>query len=301
MKFKIAFVLFVFFMLLPVGTACFNIEIAKASYFPKETFQAEITGTFAKKLDYLNLFLYKNQTELLAPFFLEQLASNKYFVYFDLPESYGAHSFAVKDVLCIENETLISKDVEKTFVIKRPIYLAYSWLSGQVANWQDLSIEENALTLLALAYDSNLAANGKTALLEKRNEEEDCWPLTCRVKATALASLAISPDERAKNWLLLSQNSVGLGLWTLIINSTKDATCALKINNQEEDISAVEGVNSYDISLPDDETITVTLNCTDVSAKITRTYLGAVDEFPLKTEGNLLQAPLSNDKCWGSG
>ncbi len=306
MKFKVALValvILIFFMLLPIGEACFQVEISKSSYFPKETFQAEITGSFAKKLTQDNLFLYKNKTELFVPFSLEQLASNKYFVYFDLPESYDAHSFAVKDVLCIENETLISKNVAQSFMIKKPIYFAYSWLSSQVGNWQNLSIEENALALLALKYKDTAA--GKTALLEKRNKEKDCWPLTCDVKSTALASIAVSPDATAKNWLLLSQNSVTLSsgdviTWNLMINSTKNTTCMLKINNKEREISVVEGITSFDIELPDDETIIITLNCTDIGAEVISTYLGIVNKFPLKKEDNLLKITLSNEKCWGS-
>ena len=298
MKFKVALVILIFFMLLPIGKACFQVEIARSSYFPKETFQAEITGSFAKKLTQDNLFLYKNKTELFVPFSLEQLASNKYFVYFDLPESYGAHSFAVKDVLCIENETLISKNVAQNFMIKKPIYFAYSLLSSQVGNWQNLSIEENALALLALKYKDTAA--GKTALLEKRNKEKDCWPLACDIKSTALASIAISPDATAKNWLLLSQNSISLGLWNLMINSTKNETCMLKINNKEREISIVEGITSFDIDLPDDETITITLNCTDIGAEVINTYLGIINKFPLKKEDNLLKITLSNEKCWGS-
>jgi len=302
MKFKFVlitlFVSFLLFMLLPLGMACFQVEIARSSYFPKETFQAEITGSFAKKLTQDNLFLYKNKTELFVPFSLEQLASNKYFVYFDLPESYDAHSFAVKDVLCTENETLISKNVAQNFMIKKPIYFAYSWLSSQVGNWQNLSIEENALALLALKYKDTAA--GKTALLEKRNKEKDCWPLTCDVKSTALASIAISPDETAKNWLLLSQNSITLGLWNLMINSTKNETCMLKVNNKEREIGIVEGITSFDIDLPDDETIIITLNCTDIGAEVINTYLGIINKFPLKKEDNLLKITLSNEKCWGS-
>lgn len=304
MKFKFVlvtlFVSFLLFMLLPLGMACFQVEIAKASYFPKETFQAEITGSFARKIDDSNIFLYRNKTELLVPFSIEQLATNKYFVYFDLPESYGIHSFAVKDVWCIENETLMSKDVTQSFTIKKPIYLAYSSLANKVGDWQNLTAEENALVLLALAYDNRIAAAGKTALLGKRNEGEDCWPLTCTVKETALASIAILPDERAKNWFLLSQNSVSLGLWNLIVNSTKDATCRLKINNEEKDINVIAGITPIDINLPDEKEIILTLNCTDVSAKVTRTYVGMVNEFPFAKEGNLLKTTLSNEKCWGS-
>ena len=142
------FILLLF--ILPLASAeCISSQIAKSAYYPGETFQAEITGNFTSPPTYSNIFFYKGSEEINIPFYLEKLASNKYFVYADLPKSYGEHKFIIKDILCKEEGVIKAGIVNESFIMQKPIYLAYSWLIKQTENWDILSEEENSLALLA--------------------------------------------------------------------------------------------------------------------------------------------------------
>src|SRR3989338_9417705 len=71
---------------------------------------------------------------------------------------------------------------------------AYNWLSSGIkGKWADMSVEDNAFSLLAAAYDDALASEGKDALLAKSRNGGECWPSSsCKLRDTALSIMALS-------------------------------------------------------------------------------------------------------------
>lgn len=319
MKKEFVYVLLFCFMvyLLPLANA-FEMTNVKSSYLPRETFQAELTvssGSFAKKLTPDNFALYKSGLQVSTTFNIEQLANNKFFVYFNLPESYGAYTFFARDILYVENSSIgiKKKTIQKNFTISKPVYLAYSQLESQLStlqSWKSLNVEENAMSLIALSYDDALAANGKTALLGKMNNS--CFKSAsekCDVKSTALALMALNSSnsgaDDVREWLLNAGNSIDRGIWSIITESgsTELISCTYKINGQEETMTISQGAMSKPVSLPDEKTIDVELSCNaseNISARIANTYEGTVNNFPMARQNNLFSVSLNNEKCWGS-
>jgi len=297
------------------ASACINVTLSKSSYFPGETFQAEINGNFSQGLVYSNILFSKAETEIPLYFSLIQISKDRYFVNFTLPStnSVGDWSLELRNVLCIENGTLRASSSKTNFSIQSSISDFFNLLISKVNNGWALPVEENAMELMALSYNTQLSPNGKKELYSKSNAGE-CWPAgTCDVKSTALALLALknisNETERQKiiNWLLDSQNSLALGLWDVVINSTSSETCKLRINENYYDVAissgqSIESIGSK-ISYPE---VNLSLNCSiDLqSAKVVHTYLGKITEIPMQKEiinGNyLFRVVLNNKKCWGA-
>jgi hypothetical protein len=307
-------IIFLSFMMFNCASACVNVTLSKSSYFPGETFQAEITGNFSQGLAYSNILFSRQEKEVPLYFSLIQISSDRYFVSFTLPinNSVGDWSLDLRNVLCIENETLKVSSSKTNFSIQSSTTDFFNLLVSKANSGWALSAEENAMELMALSYNSQLSSNGKKELYLKSNSGE-CWPSgTCDVKSTAMALLAmkniLNETEKQKiiNWLLDSQNSLAQGLWDVVANSTSSGTCKLGINGNYYDViissgQSIESIGSK-ISYPE---VNISLNCSiDLqSAKVVHTYLGKITEFPMQKEiagGNyLFKTALNNKKCWG--
>jgi len=296
----LCFIILALAIVLPNAKACFDIQITKPSYFPQETFQAEITGSFVRKIDSSNIAFYKDSGKVDVPFTITQLASNKFFVYAELPVNYGQYVFSAEKVLCLENKILREKTISKNFEVKKPLYLAFSWLSGDVLNWP-ADAGENAMIMLALSYDSSIFNKGREILLNKKNITDNCWyNVSCKVKATALALVALSSNETT--WLLNSQNSIKRGLWDFTAESKNNTQCNLTIPQQKQSIT-INGSKTISLYLPDDSSVDIGLICDNMdyitSAKVSNTFMGTVEVFPLVKVYSDLKASLNNQKCWG--
>jgi hypothetical protein len=283
--------------IIPLASACIDIQLGRTNYFPYETFQAEITGNFGRALDNSNIFFYQNDKAISLAFHKEQMAANKYIVYANLPSGYGSYTFAVKNVFCIENKTTKVMNKESPFIISKPLSQVYYNLSSKVSKWP--SGDDGALALLALSYDNDLVARGKAALLANSNNGE-CWPKdSCAVKSTSLAVLALSKTGNvSKNWLLDSQNNIKIGLWDLIINSSIEQQCNFTINDNSQALNVKTGDNVFTLNLPDEKDITLKLECNNVSAFVSHTYFGSVNKFSFDAGYSLT---LNNNKCFGKG
>ena len=299
-KFSLLYPILILF-LFPCVSACIDIQLGKTDYFPYETFQAEITGDFARALDNSNIFFYQDNKELSILFKREQIAANKYIVYANLPLKYGNYKFALKNILCIENRTTRTVSKESQFTVSKPVSQAYNWLSGKTATWPSVD-DGGAFALMALAYDDALAQKGKAALIAVSRDNGTCWPSSsCNVKSTALAILALNKLRAVdKNWLFDSQNNIEIGgstSWELIVNSDSDKQCNLTINEQPQIINLKSGNNIFTLPLPDDPEIIIGIDCDVVSAFVSHTYLGTVNKF-FSAQNTFT---LNNRKCFGPG
>ncbi|MFC1685958.1 hypothetical protein ACFLZZ_02970 [Nanoarchaeota archaeon] len=289
--------------LMPFSSAeCAFVQLSKQAYYSGENFQAEITGEFKKPLAEEDLGFYRDNIKYSIDFNLEQIANDKWLVWAKVPTKYGENKFRVVS-LCQE-ETLIEEVKETNFIIQRPLQEAYSWLISKVDNkWSSLSVEDIALALNVLNYDSDLFEEGKSTLLSKSSSQE-CWPSsTCEVKPTSLAAIPLKDSEqkeKIKAWLLDAENNIELGLWDLIVTSNSAQTCDLTINGVNQSLTLTSGANSpISLTLPDDSEITLTTACSLSSAKVSNTYLGKVHNFPMQTEGLSYSLVINNKKCWG--
>ncbi len=115
------------------------------------------------------------------------------------------------------------------------VALAYSWLSDQVKEGWPTSVEDNAFTLLALAYDDKLASEGRKTLLGKKTDGG--WQ---GIKQTALALLALDrigeKTTEIENWLLnKSQTFEATGLeWLIQIEFDGNTTCEISYGGKSE-------------------------------------------------------------------
>ena len=263
---------------------CLDIQLSKSSYLAGETFQAEITATPITSLTYNDISVSYGGKEYFPVLYLEQLAANKWIVFFDTISKYGLNDFSVNRIICRENDSLKESSKTVQFSVKKPLQDHFSSLMNAVkGSWNSFSIDEISRSLIAiqkLDYDDALVEEGKKVLRTK---------LPSSVKSTALA-LQVVNDSNSMDWLADAQNSVSIGLWSLTTNSDSEKTCNLTINSQKSEVDIPRGPSSMDLVLPNDKTINISLDC-DANAKITHTYRGKVNEFSLGT--------ISNEKCWG--
>ncbi len=114
---------------------------------------------------------------------------------------------------------------------------AYNWLSNSVSGKLDntTSTEDIAFTLLALAYDDNIAAQARDALSNKKSSA-GCWPASsCEPRETALASLALErigvTDAETDAWLM-SQNGTPTEMtWFMQLDSSEESVCIVSYDS----------------------------------------------------------------------
>jgi len=143
---------------------------------------------------------------------------------------------SINFALAASNDTASVGKVEK----------AYSCLEGKVkGNCDDLSVEEQAFSLLALSYDEDIQAECKKAL----DKDRECWGTTstgtCKIRSTALGILALNNlganTEKQEKWLL-KQNKTDTSLeWYLEIDTNEDASCSIKYDGNSYGFNLVNG------------------------------------------------------------
>ncbi|MBM3233530.1 hypothetical protein FJZ19_00375 [Candidatus Pacearchaeota archaeon] len=114
---------------------------------------------------------------------------------------------------------------------------AYSCLEGKVkTKCSSLSSEEQAFSLLALSYNSDIQKECKSALLSS-SKDNVCWPKSgCKLRETSLAFLALenikADTSKIQDWLL-NQTQVASDLqWFLEIDSKEASTCKISYDDR---------------------------------------------------------------------
>ncbi len=95
-----------------------------------------------------------------------------------------------------------------------------------------LSADEQAFSMLALAYDAATQGDLRTAMADSSNENT-CWPAGgCRLKETALALIALNHINEAtnliENWLLGKTAAPSDLAWYLQIDADEKSSCTIK-------------------------------------------------------------------------
>ena len=111
---------------------------------------------------------------------------------------------------------------------------AYTCLEGKVKGKCSslASVEEQSFALFALAYDSALAGECKSALISNMKNQE-CWPKSaCKVKDTAQAVLALNyigaDTTKPEKWLLSQNKTPSDLIWFLEIDAKDATSCTVK-------------------------------------------------------------------------
>lgn len=109
----------------------------------------------------------------------------------------------------------------------------YSCLEGKVkTKCSTFTVEEQAFSLLALAYNNDIQSECANSLKTSALNNE-CWPKSaCKLKETSLVTLALqrinSDSSKPEIWLLKQNKTADDLTWYLEIDSTQATTC--KIN-----------------------------------------------------------------------
>ncbi|MBS3090485.1 hypothetical protein J4433_01810 [Candidatus Pacearchaeota archaeon] len=291
------------FSLLPLNYA-FEIKTSKMSYLTGETFLAEVNAEFIEQLAAKNIFFYKNNQEIEPAFYILQASKQQYFIWVNLQDT-GNYSFVIKNMLYKENGVLKGDEKGVEFEVEPSINVLYQSLIQTVKSKWPSSIDENALSLMALSYDDALVSAGRAVLMSKSKDGGECWPkASCNVKETSLAIMALDKMNIAvkTEWLVDSQNNLDLGLWNLQINSASQQECKLLINTESQTLNLSQSTNTIELDLKSKpETASIKVNCSIVSGKIIHTYLGRITEFPMQIQSNEAGIELNNKKCFGAG
>ncbi|MFH1500524.1 MAG: hypothetical protein ABIE22_01105 [archaeon] len=122
------------------------------------------------------------------------------------------------------------------------IEMAYSCLEQKVEDkCEDLtSVEEIAFSLLALAYDTGIQTECRSALMDMSDDDE-CWPDGgCRLRDTSLAVLALDNINKnvddPKDWLLDKKIETKDLTWFLEIDASEPVTCKISYNARDYNV-----------------------------------------------------------------
>ncbi len=101
----------------------------------------------------------------------------------------------------------------------------------------DLTLDEQAFSLLALSYQSDVKDECKKALLEK-SEDNKCWPKGgCKIRDTALAVLALQhiggDSSQAVQWILGKNGTPKDLTWYLQIDAREETACKISYGGKD--------------------------------------------------------------------
>ena len=135
----------------------------------------------------------------------------------------------------IFSSILVSAMVSAADTETQKVAASYKYLTNAVAGtWGSQDSENNALALLALAYDDALAFDGKESLMSK-SLHGSCWPSSsCKIKSTALAMLALNrmgeDTDNVTAWIMSKQKAFqtsGIS-WYLQLDSSAQTNCTVR-------------------------------------------------------------------------
>lgn len=120
---------------------------------------------------------------------------------------------------------------------------AYSCLEGKVkGKCSSFNSEEEAFSLLALAYKSDIQSECKNALISNSKNNGECWPKSaCTLRETSLAVLALNNikanADKPENWLLSQNKTPDELTWYLEIDAKEATKCKIDYDNKNYTIN----------------------------------------------------------------
>ena len=306
------------FLLVPSVLACPEIRLGRDSYLQGETFQAEISGQFAKSLTYKNFIYYNQDLEkyFYSSFNVVKITNNKYFVYSDLPSVPGNYLFFAKDVYCVNyGRSYLAKN-SKGFTLNKPLSDLYEYFEFEL-DFDEFNCEETALSLIALNYNQEQKINALINL-DKFKKDNLCYKkykssTKCDLKSTSLALYSLGKINQTINssydWLVSRFNSKSFGNYKIKINSEEEQECILNITGKEpENLNILKGENLFDLNLSEinssREEINIVLICDDsdkISSYLISEYNGISQEDSFYKDKKEYYFTFNNKKCFSEG
>ncbi len=287
--------------------SCIEINLGKATYFPRETVQIEIDADIIKDILSSDLFLFRKDRRIPINFFISKITKNKFFIWFDLPSSdISGYVLKVrgvcKDGLHVESRNII---VEKT------IASSYKTFETEIKDkWLYLSLENHILSAGALAH-TELASEALNAFTER---DDSCINKECSTEFNAFTMISFKDSlirQKMQKNLEASQNIIDKGEWKLKITSQEAQKCNVTLYNQNLNLSEkislnlIQGINEHVLHLSrfseaQAETINILLECEkDIDAKIIFIEGEINREFSMIEQNFKFSFSIYNNGCWG--
>lgn len=285
------FYLFIFIIFLNsifVSAECISTTISKEDYLPSETVQVEILSTASKEIKTTDLMLYNYDVQAYTQFNLIKLSNQKYFLFFDIPQSSGDYYLKIKNYCNNNLETYSAK-----IITKEPIERFYSNLKDSLKNnLYSVSLDQIVLAGKIFQYDKEFHEQMYSAYT---NRPDNCIKKECDIQWISLSSIAFPIiKEQMLNKIREREISIA-GQWKIILQDPS-SRCNLSINggNETELVSSILDLTGYN-----QNPIILSLRCENqTTAKITHIQGNASKEFNFTRNGDILSYNIENTGCY---
>ncbi len=123
---------------------------------------------------------------------------------------------------------------------------AYDYLSAAVTDrgYSELTSEEQAFALLALAYNSSIQGGLRSAIADS-SRDNICWPSdSCRLKDTALVLIALNrinqPTTAIEDWFMEKKETPSDLIWYLQIDPEGQSRCKITYGTSSKTVTINE-------------------------------------------------------------
>ncbi|MCS7134589.1 MAG: hypothetical protein NZ889_01890 [Candidatus Pacearchaeota archaeon] len=291
---KLSWIFFIF-LILPLTSACLEINLEREEYLPKETLQAEINAEVVQEITQEDLFLYRGSYLLPQIFFITKVTKNKYFVWTALPSTEANYLLKVRG-RCRDG----LKFFQREFRIKKSIASFYKVLPKE--NFKNLKLEDHIYVALAQSFDKEVRSKAEQEFIARN---DSCYHRECSTKQYALAALSffLIRDKMIDN--LLARQNYLTGNFYLVFDSDSQ-NCTVKTKSEFlENESSLELLGKQNVSIfldafAESKSIEIKINCQKaVNVSLLHKYKNI--EKILKKETNKTNVTfwINNEGCWG--
>jgi hypothetical protein len=276
-------ILFLILLIIPFVHAE-DLSLAKTSYQNQETLQAEINPSFNIENDLTISKITLKKSNKIYPInpVLTKLSTNRYYLYFNLPNlENGVYTLNIEDLDYIEENQLKRITLSKEFRVDNQ----HQFFDQIKENYETNSLSDKELALTALSLKNVYPSTAFEAIDELilKQSSLGCYPKeACNIENTAFALLALKEfnkfSTKTSNWLKGAENNLDIG------------KIILQAPNCNENITSEIEITNNEINLTCSETLNI---------KLYHRYLGN-DYLLTETHSDSFYYLLNNGVCYGS-
>jgi len=282
------FIFIIFLNSVFASAECISTTIAKQDYLPSETIQVEILSSASREIKTTDLMLYNYDVQAYTQFNLIKLSNQKYFLFFDIPQSSGDYYLKIKNY-CNDNlETYSTK-----IITKEPIERFYSSLKDSLKNnLYSVSLDQIVLAGKIFQYDKEFHEQIYSAYTSRA---DNCIKKECDAQWISLSSIAFPIIKEQMINKIREREILITGQWKIILQDPS-IKCNISFNggNETEFISNILDLTSYS-----QNQIVISLKCENqTSAKMVYTQDNNSKEFNFTQNENVLSYIIENTGCY---
>ncbi|MBS3073656.1 hypothetical protein J4465_02580, partial [Candidatus Pacearchaeota archaeon] len=233
------FIFIIFLNSVFASAECISTTIAKQDYLPSETIQVEILSSASREIKTTDLMLYNYDVQAYTQFNLIKLSNQKYFLFFDIPQSSGDYYLKIKNY-CNDNlETYSTK-----IITKEPIERFYSSLKDSLKNnLYSVSLDQIVLAGKIFQYDKEFHEQIYSAYTSRA---DNCIKKECDAQWISLSSIAFPIIKEQMINKIREREILITGQWKIILQDPS-IKCNISFNggNETEFISNILDLTSY--------------------------------------------------------